>query len=92
MNLHLLRINYKRRNFFKTSQGYDDGTGGVCKGDSGAGLVVPKNINGENVYFLHGIVSNTRSVNGGCDMNFYALFTHVQNYIDMIKEEIKSSK
>jgi hypothetical protein len=83
------------KSFFTSDKfcaGYDNGQGGVCKGDSGAGLVFPKVVDGENIYHLHGIVSNSRSEAGGCDMNFYALFTLVQNYIDMIKEEIRLAK
>jgi modular serine protease len=72
--------------------GYNHGTGGVCKGNSGAGIVFAKEVDEENIFHLHGIVSNTRSVDGGCDMNFYALFTLVQNHIDMIREEIVLSK
>ncbi|KAG5675846.1 hypothetical protein PVAND_005716 [Polypedilum vanderplanki] len=76
----------------KFCAGYNDGSGAVCKGDSGAGFTTGKIIGDETIYFIHGIVSNTRAVNGGCDLNFYAMFTHVQNYVDMIKEEIRLSK
>lgn len=72
--------------------GYNDGRGAVCRGDSGAGLVFAKQFDNEKLYYIHGIVSNSRSVNGGCDLNFYAMFTHVQNYIDQIKEELRLSK
>ena len=72
--------------------GYTDGRGAVCKGDSGAGYVVPKTVGDESVYHIHGVVSNTRSVDGGCDIHFYTMFTHIQNYIDMIKEEVRMTK
>jgi secreted trypsin-like serine protease len=76
----------------KFCAGYNDGRGAVCRGDSGAGYVTGKTIGDETIFFIHGVVSNSRSVNGGCDMNFYAMFTHVQNYIDIIKEEMRLSK
>ena len=64
----------------------------MCRGDSGAGWVSAKSNGDESVYFIHGIVSNTRSIAGGCDLNFYAMFTHVQNYIDLIKHELQLSR
>lgn len=76
----------------KFCAGYNDGTGGVCKGDSGSGFVVGKSINDETIYYIHGIVSNSRLTRGGCDLNFFTMFTHVQNYVDLIKEEIRLSK
>ncbi|XP_070496737.1 clotting factor C-like isoform X2 [Chironomus tepperi] len=76
----------------KFCAGYTDGRGAVCKGDSGAGYVVPKIVGGENIYHIHGIVSNSRSIDGGCDLYFYTMFTHIQNYIDMIKEEVRMTK
>jgi len=60
------------------------GTGngfGVCKGDSGSGLIVTDG----TVYYLRGIVSS--SIIGGrygCDVNAYAVFTDVTKYIDWI--------
>lgn len=72
--------------------GYNDGRGAVCKGDSGAGYVIPKIVGDENIYHIHGIVSNSRSIDGGCDVHFYTMFTHIQNYIGIIKEEVRMSK
>jgi hypothetical protein len=75
-----------------TLTGFNDGRGAVCRGDSGAAFVTSKQIDDNNIYFMHGIVSNTRLVDGGCDLFFYTMFTHVQNYVDLIKREIQLSQ
>jgi len=60
------------------------GTGngvGVCRGDSGSGLIVTDG----TVYYLRGIVSS--SIIGGrygCDLDAYSIFTDVTKYIEWI--------
>jgi secreted trypsin-like serine protease len=61
----------------------------VCQGDSGAGLVFPEMINGEEIFYLRGIVSNARQVDGECDLSFYTMFTNVQHYMRFIKSADK---
>ncbi|XP_062698696.1 modular serine protease [Aedes albopictus] len=57
----------------------------VCQGDSGGGFALTKEISGETVYFLYGVVSSApRSASGSCDNTKYVAFTEVQNYIPMI--------
>lgn len=57
----------------------------VCQGDSGGGFALGRDISGETVYFLYGVVSSApRSASGSCDNNKYVAFTEVQNYIPMI--------
>ncbi|KFB42386.1 AGAP001798-PA-like protein [Anopheles sinensis] len=58
---------------------------GVCQGDSGGGFALSKEMDGDLVYYLYGVVSSApRAANGGCDNNKYVAFTEVQNYIPMI--------
>ena len=67
-----------------SNQTFCGGTGtgvGVCKGDSGSGLVV----NYTGTYYLRGIVSS--GLKGGkyvCDVDTYSIFTDVTKYIDWI--------
>ncbi|CAO1407606.1 unnamed protein product [Diamesa tonsa] len=70
----------------KFCAGYKDAEGsGVCQGDSGGGMVFPKVIGGEKIYFIRGLVSNGRSNAGGCDLGFYTMFTNIQEHISLIK-------
>ncbi|XP_070493065.1 uncharacterized protein [Chironomus tepperi] len=58
------------------------GTGiGVCRGDSGSGLIVTDG----TTYYLRGIVSSSL-IGGpyGCDVDTYSVFTDVTKYIDWI--------
>lgn len=60
--------------------GYANGTG-VCRGDSGSGLIVFHN----NTYYLRGIVSG--SIWGNkyeCDVNNYAVFTDITKFYTWI--------
>lgn len=50
---------------------------GVCRGDSGGGLVFPKIVNGKTVYYLRGIVSAGQNKGGSCDSDRYAVFTNI---------------
>jgi len=60
--------------------GYGNGTG-VCTGDSGGGLFVSY----KNVYYLRGIVSSSLSDSElGCNVNTYALYTNVTQFINWI--------
>ena len=63
----------------KFCAGYHDGTGGVCKGDSGSGFAVRDPITKK--YYLYGIVSISVE---GCTSHHSALFTKV-NYYDNMK-------
>ncbi|XP_070509118.1 serine protease gd-like [Chironomus tepperi] len=60
--------------------GYANGTG-VCRGDSGSGLIVKSN----GIYYLRGIVSS--SLRGGeyeCNVHAYSVFTDVTKFYDWI--------
>jgi len=39
-----------------------------------------------NTYFLKGITSSTLFINNRCDINEYAVYTNVHEYLDWIKE------
>lgn len=57
-------------------------------GDSGAGLVFPKMEDGEKVFYIRGVVSNTRQGSqGGCD-KWYTLFTNVLEFLPNIKSAV----
>lgn len=58
----------------------------VCQGDSGGGLVFPRDISGTPTYFLHGVVSSGASKQGVCDNTRYTLFTDIQIYIKLISD------
>lgn len=61
----------------------------VSLGDSGSSLVFPQLEDGQEVYYIRGIVSNTRqALQGGCD-SWYSLFTNVLSSIDFIKKARK---
>lgn len=46
--------------------------------------------NGETVYYIKGIISNTRQAKaGGCD-NWYTLFTNVLRFIPNIRQAIEN--
>lgn len=60
--------------------GYGNGTG-VCKGDSGGGLLVKY----QGAYYLRGIVSSSAyDHNRNCDVYQYSVFTDVLKYTDWI--------
>lgn len=56
----------------------------ACQGDSGGGFVRSKNINGQDYYFLIGVVSSGGQDISGCNMNELVRFTNVHYYDDMI--------
>lgn len=64
---------------------------GPCRGDSGSGLYVKSN----NVFYLGGLVSSSlTSVEGGCDVTHYALYTNCLKFIDWIQnptEQVSST-
>jgi len=63
--------------------GYGNGSG-VCKGDSGSGLVVLYN----EVYYLRGIVAaGILSGPYGCNVNTYSIFTDVAKFYYWIFDE-----
>lgn len=71
--------------FFTFSFGFNR----EISGDSGAGLVFPNMINGEEIFYLRGLVSNARQVDGECDLNFYTMFTNIHHYMRFIKSADK---
>lgn len=56
---------------------------GVCRGDSGAGLLIKVN----NVFHLKGIVSSSITNDGVCDVSKSAVYTNVQKFRDWIAEK-----
>jgi secreted trypsin-like serine protease len=60
----------------------------VCNGDSGGGLVFPRQLNDDTeVWMLRGIVSHgrkKRGYNNICDTKSYIVFTDVAVYLDWI--------
>lgn len=67
----------------KFCAGYTNGQS-VCSGDSGGGLVFPKQIGENTVYFLRGIVSAGGNKGNSCDNDKYTLFTNIQFHIEWI--------
>ncbi|XP_070504718.1 modular serine protease-like [Chironomus tepperi] len=73
----------------KFCAGSVSGGDAVCQGDSGAGLAFPQMKDDEEIYFLRGVVSNARQVEGNCDLSFYTMFTNVYHYMRFIKSAEK---
>ena len=49
-------------------------------------------VGGTTAYYLRGLVSNSRTLMagvGGCDADFYSVFTNVHLYISNIEEVVK---
>lgn len=67
----------------KFCAGYLNGSS-VCQGDSGAGLVIARIVNGKKRFYLKGIVSAGANKNGSCDNNKYTTFTNIANYSEFI--------
>lgn len=66
--------NYWDKSFVAGSE-----TGGVCPGDSGAGLYVKSN----DIFYLRGFVSIAVLDKGyNCTHNYYVIFTDVLQYLD----------
>ncbi|GJQ80664.1 hypothetical protein Trydic_g9248 [Trypoxylus dichotomus] len=69
--------------------GFTNGTS-VCNGDSGDGLVFPKNTGdaSKQAYQLRGLVSVSVALQNEskCDPSHYVVFTDVAKYLDFIKE------
>ena len=62
----------------------------VCKGDLGGGLMIPQTKDGEKRYYLQGVASiSPRTLDGAT--NFYALFTNVQDYKDLVLEAVNKN-
>lgn len=62
-----------------TDESYDEAnSAGVCKGDSGGGLMYKKG----DSYYIGGIVSGGPANKGSCDGQAYATFTNVLLYAD----------
>ena len=57
----------------------------VCNGDSGSGLMIPQMVDGEERYYLEGVVSTTPKTSD-CRTIFFALYTNVNHYKDFIYE------
>jgi hypothetical protein len=43
----------------------------------------------EEIFFLRGLVSNARQVEGECDLSFYTMFTNIHQYVRFIKSAVK---
>ncbi|XP_057658801.1 chymotrypsin-like protease CTRL-1 isoform X1 [Diorhabda carinulata] len=80
---HEIYSQYTNENNF--CAGYGNGSS-VCNGDSGGGLIFPKNdTNGTNtVWQLKGIVSNTVGIQNICDSTKYVIFTDVPKFFSWI--------
>jgi len=69
---------------FSSSRTFCGGSGngtGVCKGDSGSGLVVTDG----RAYYLRGIVSaSLNNLTYGCDVDTYSIFTNALYFTDWI--------
>ncbi|KRT86291.1 Trypsin, partial [Oryctes borbonicus] len=80
---------------FTTSEtfcaGFTNGTS-VCNGDSGGGLVFPKNTGNPNkkAYQLRGMVSVSVALQNEfkCDPTHYVVFTDVAKYLNFIKQTL----
>lgn len=68
----------------KFCAGYSDSGLSVCEGDSGGGLVFPRDIGGQPTFYLRGIVSAGADKQGSCDSDKYTTFTNIQFYIKLI--------
>lgn len=68
----------------KFCAGYLTGCG-VCQGDSGAGLMFERIVNGIKRFYLKGIVSIGPRKDGSCDNGKYAMFTNVTNFKELIQ-------
>lgn len=52
----------------------------------------PQNVGGTTAYYLRGLISNSRTIMvgaGGCDVDFYTLFTNVHVYISFIEGVVR---
>lgn len=76
----------------KFCAGYTNSGLSVCEGDSGGGLVFPKDIGGTTTYFLRGIVSTGANKQGSCDTDKYTTFTNIQFYLKMILADLTTNR
>lgn len=58
---------------------------GVCKGDSGGGLLFLEEVGNKKLYHLRGIVSSGSRVGDSCDANKYAFFTNIAHFSQFIE-------
>jgi hypothetical protein len=49
----------------------------------------PSTVGGEDIYYLRGIVSNARQIEGECDLDFYTMFTNLHHYVRFINSAFK---
>lgn len=61
--------------------GYDNSGNGLCAGDSGAGLAMPRNVNGSTVFFLRGVANFGPSRGCGDAITF---FSNIALFADFI--------
>ncbi|XP_013188662.1 modular serine protease [Amyelois transitella] len=73
----------------KFCAGYTDSDIAVCRGDSGGGLVVGIEENGEIHYYFRGVASTAASDDNLCNVNSFSTFTHLQKHESFIKEYLK---
>lgn len=76
----------------KFCAGYSNSGLSVCEGDSGGGLVFPRQIGGLQTYFLRGIVSVGANKQGSCDSDKYTTFTNIQFYIKLILSTMANNR
>jgi secreted trypsin-like serine protease len=57
---------------------------GPCSGDSGGALVLKSN----KKWFIRGIVSASLRDGTGCDVNSYAIFTDIAQFVPWIKSQM----
>ncbi|XP_073964065.1 serine protease 27-like isoform X3 [Choristoneura fumiferana] len=73
----------------KLCAGTVNGTGaGVCRGDSGGGLVFPNVERGIQRYYLRGVLSVAPRNEHRCNVHTYAAFTHIFSHATFIKDRV----
>ncbi|CAH2015450.1 unnamed protein product [Acanthoscelides obtectus] len=70
----------------KMCAGFTNMSKGICKGDSGSGLVF-KNFE-DNRYYVHGVASLAPGSKGQCNIQQNSLYTKVAVYIDFVDKEL----
>nr|CAH7735065.1 unnamed protein product [Callosobruchus chinensis] len=70
----------------KMCAGFTNMSKGICKGDSGSGLVF-KNFE-DNRYYIHGIASLAPGSKGQCNIQQNSLYTKVSFYFNFIDKEL----
>lgn len=58
----------------------------LCNGDSGSGFVVRSKVRRKKRYFLHGVVSTSRTNENDCTIGDFVIFTHVTKFMTFVTE------